>query len=43
MVHSSLRAFGVAEVEQAWDRMAAQLLLWSQGTLDSADGGASAH
>lgn len=43
MVHSSLRAFGVAEVEQAWDRMAVQLLQWAQGTLDSADGGASAH
>lgn len=28
MVHSSLRAFGVAEVEQAWDRMAAQLQRW---------------
>ncbi|MGN8140226.1 alpha/beta hydrolase [Pseudomonas sp. 22105] len=29
MVHSSLRAFGVAEVEQAWDCMAAQLLRWT--------------
>lgn len=29
MVHSSLRAFGVAEVEQAWDQMAAQLLRWA--------------
>ena len=29
MVHSSLRAFGVAEVEQAWDRMAAQLQRWA--------------
>ncbi|WP_341798610.1 MULTISPECIES: alpha/beta hydrolase [unclassified Pseudomonas] len=31
MVHSSLRAFGVAEVEQAWVRMAAQLQRWAQG------------
>lgn len=31
MVHSSLRAFGVAEVEQAWARMAAQLLRWAYG------------
>jgi acetyl esterase len=30
-VHSSLRAFGVAEVEQAWVRMAAQLQRWAQG------------
>jgi acetyl esterase len=29
MVHSSLRAFGVAEVEQAWDHMAAQLQRWA--------------
>lgn len=29
MVHSSLRAFGVAEVEQAWDCMAAQLQRWA--------------
>ncbi|NIE73561.1 hypothetical protein F3J45_03660 [Pantoea sp. Ap-967] len=28
-VHSSLRAFGVAEVEQAWDHMAAQLRRWA--------------
>lgn len=31
MVHSSLRAFGVAEVEQAWDYMAAQLQRWAVG------------
>ncbi|MEN5110086.1 alpha/beta hydrolase [Pseudomonas sp. TWI672] len=31
MVHSSLRAFGVTEVEQAWAHMAAQLLRWSHG------------
>ena len=30
MVHSSLRAFGVAEVEQAWDHMAGQLLRWAE-------------
>lgn len=29
MVHSSLRAFGVAEVEQAWDHMAAELRRWA--------------
>lgn len=29
MVHSSLRAFGVAEVEQGWDHMAAQLQHWA--------------
>lgn len=29
MVHSSLRAFGVAEVELAWDRMAGQLRQWA--------------
>lgn len=29
MVHSSLRAFGVAEAEQAWACMAAQLLRWA--------------
>lgn len=29
MVHSSLRAFGVAEVERAWDRMARQLRQWA--------------
>lgn len=30
MVHSSLRAFGVAEVEAAWDRVATQLLRWAK-------------
>lgn len=29
MVHSSLRAFGVPEVEQAWARLAEQLLRWA--------------
>lgn len=31
MVHSSLRAFGVTEVEQAWGCMAAQLMRWAYG------------
>ena len=30
MVHSSLRAFGVAEVEQAWTRIALQLRHWAR-------------
>lgn len=34
MVHSSLRAFGVAEVEQAWARLAAQLLCWASYPAD---------
>lgn len=31
MVHSSLRAFGVAEIERAWAHLSTQLLRWANG------------